>query len=146
VIEPTPLAATSQNDLQKQVGFAVLMPTYLPVGCALQKYQYVSLARELALVYACEIGMLMIAERKAETVQRPFVGPSSTQGLVINGQPAMYIVGGWVTGGPNNETGTKWMDGGVHQVVFEKNNILIRMNATILLNKEELIKIAESMQ
>lgn len=128
------------EELEKQLGFALVLPTYRPPGCALIERFFGALERVAYLNYSC----LAIEEWKSDSLQQPYVGEGSVQTLTINGKEALYIGGAWV-----KITGAKeptWMPEFSHELVFEYNGIGIRLSASpTQLTKEELIKIAESM-
>lgn len=128
------------QELEKLTGFTLLMPTYLPLDCRVRERFFDAKPRVAYLIYSC-VG---IAEQKAKSIQRPFIGEGSTQELTIGGNPAIYIGGAWVQL-PGQKQPT-WMPGVAQQLVFERNGILVRLDATARLSKEDLVRIAESIQ
>lgn len=144
--EPTPAAPRlmEQDQVEKMAGFSLLVPAYLPSGCSLQERFYVSQAKAVYLTYSCGGFGLSIVQQKAETIQRPYIGKDSTQELTIGGQPAIYIDGIW-NKFPEEEEPV-WLEGISHQLFFEQDSHLIRLSAAFQLTKDELIKVAESLE
>lgn len=151
--------------LEEQAGFSVLMPRYLPSTCSLRKGYYLAEPiGEIRLEYD-SIGNLPcfdVAQRRAQgdTVHRPFVGQGSTEEVIINGKPALYINGTWIVEGlsengtlmhlsPEEQAnlfeGAVWVPG-PQQLIFEYNGLLIRIDAGPNISKAELVRVAESME
>lgn len=159
---PMPFNAVEARDLaelEKAVGFALRMPTYLPNDCALLQYQYIARDHAAFLSYAC----VDILEQWPHgdwrnTPWRQPVGPHAVQTLTINGQPAYYIEGPWQFQRTRDGTRTPpvWVPSGARRLVFERGDVLIDLaaipesisNGVVagLISKEELIRIAESMK
>lgn len=151
--------------LETQLGFVVLMPQYIPTYCHFQESYYLAEpVSEIHLVYDTtdKLPCFEVTQRKAQEnmVHRPSVGPGSTEEITINGEPALYINGMWVIENmPGNETALRlssedmeklfedaaWVEG-PQQLVFENNDLLIRIDAGPNISKEELVKIAESLE
>lgn len=157
-----PEAYSDVETLEKQAGFSVLQPGYLPVGCALFESNYLAEPiGEIDMVYRLANGLpcFSVTQRKsAGPVHRPYVEEGSVDEVTVHGLPAIYIDGMWrvenlpqktgktITIKPDElfETAT-WMQG-PKQLIFEYNDILIRIDAGADMTKEELIRIAESME
>src|SRR5581483_11782208 len=141
-LDPRPAAPRflPVEEVEKRVGFSLIVPSYLPSGCTMQERFYGNYERVAHLNYSC-VG---IEERKGDSVLRPYVGEGPIQTLTIKGQDALYFGGAWVkVTGAEEPT---WMPGVAHELVLESNGLVIRLTASsVQLTKEELIKIAESM-
>lgn len=131
---------TDLDELQKEAGFTLFVPTYLPAGCTQKENSFNSFAADVILTYSC----FSIGEQVGHEAQ-PDIGEGAKQDITINGQPAIYADGAWF-----QEPGGKglvWKSGILHQVMFVRNGIFVRLGAfTTVLGKEELIRIAESLR
>lgn len=138
---PRTLDAAQQ---EKAVGFPLLMPTYLPAGCTLQNR--INISRIAHLVYSCVI----VDEQATDRVWQPPVGMDSTQEVTVNGQPAIYIDGVWITDKPGGDA--VWKSGVAGQLTFERNNLIVHLisvrqsSSSPQLSKEDLIRIGESIR
>lgn len=163
-----PPEAYSENieTLIKQAGFSPLMPRYVPSGCNFHRGYYLAEPiGEIHLEYnsSGNLPCLDISQRETEgdRIDRPFVGEDSMEEINIEGKPALYINGTWLIKDVPTERGTtihlspkeqeKLFEGAVwvqgpQQLIFEQNGLLIRIDAGPRISKEELVKIAESME
>ncbi len=142
ILEPTPPEPRliDITELERLAGFSLLVPAYLPQHCASQERFYVPVGKEVILNYSCVI----IAERKADSIQRPGVGLGSVQEITVNGRPALLIDGMWVK--MPGEKELTWKPDLFHVMVFEHNGLIVRLTAPGHSSKDELIRIAASMQ
>ena len=152
--------------LEKQAGFSPLMPRYVPSGCNFHRGYYLAEPiGEIHLEYDSfgNLPCLDISQRETEgdRIDRPFVGEDSMEEITINGKPALYINGTWLVKdfpierrttihlSPKEQEelfdGAVWVQG-PQQLIFEQNGLLIRIDAGPKISKEELVKIAESME
>ncbi|MBI4674065.1 MAG: hypothetical protein HY741_20670 [Chloroflexi bacterium] len=128
------------DELEKNLGFSLVLPTYLPPGCVMQERFYGAPERVAYLNYSC----LGIQEWKGDSLQRPYIGEGSTQKLTIKGHEALYIGGTWVKVTDAQEP--TWVPGFVHELVLERNGIVIGVTTySDGITREQLIKIVESM-
>jgi hypothetical protein len=139
--EPPPATARLMEVAQLEVltGFSIIAPTYVPRGCVLTERFFVSGPHVVYLNYSC----VSIALQQAHPMHQPHVGENSVQEVIVNGKPALYINGIWVIM-PGSEERI-WREGVVKELVLEHNGLLIRLQ-TDQLSKEELVKIAESLE
>ncbi|MDQ4075147.1 MAG: DUF4367 domain-containing protein [Chloroflexota bacterium] len=127
------------EQLEEVAEFTLIEPTYLPPDCVLNERFFASRPRVVYLNYSC----VSIAEQKTQVTHRPRVGEDSVQEITVNGKPAVYINGIWVVM-PGSEERI-WKEGVVKELILEQDGLLIRMQSDKL-SKEELIKIAESLE
>ncbi len=154
-----PLKARDRAELERALGFAILAPTYLPDNCSHVEYMYFTSIRTAFLSYPCVD--IMEQHQPADWRNNGFrqpVGPNAVQTLRINGQPAYYIEGTWEfrTLPDDTRTTPTWVPSGARRLVLERGDRLIDLAAmpdsitngmiSGLISKEELIRIAESMQ
>lgn len=141
---PAPPRFMDLEQLENLAGFSLLVPEYLPPSCRLMERFYASVPREVILHYSCA---LLIAEKRGNSIDRPFVGEGSTHEVTVGGNPAIYIDGVWTSFSDSDQEEPIWIQGTFHQLVFERNGLVIRMDApSSRLTKEELIRIAESLE
>lgn len=138
--EATP-STTSIDRLEEMAGFSILVPTYLPPGCSLQKNSYLDKPQVIYLTYSC----VVITQQKARTTQSPYIGKDSSEMITVAGNPAIYVDGAWVQ--IQGEKELRWAQGAAKELVFERDGLIVRLaGSSVDLSKEELIKIAESMR
>lgn len=125
------------NTLEKQVGFAILLPTSLPSGCRLSRSMYGAAGNSAILHYSCAF----IIERKTEITDHPLVALKSTHQTTVAGKPALVIDGVW----EEQPSGRTTWSSEFKTLVFEQNGLVIRILANGL-SDDQLIKIAESMK
>lgn len=146
--------------IEREVGFAPLVPAYLPPGCERgEHYVIPAPVNAAALSYSCPYQLplagggtklihwdLTVTERIVEGEENPYVGKDSSQQLLINGAPATYSTGAWVEL-PGEERAV-WIEDVAQELVFERDGVVARMSAgsTHVLPKAELIRMAESFQ
>lgn len=170
VLATIPSEAYSKNIkmLEERAGFSVLVPRYLPFTCNLRGGYYLAEPiGEIHLEYDSNDNLpcFDVAQRKRktqeDTVHSPFVGQGSVEEITIKGKPALYINGVWMVKESLSENGTTmrlspeereklfggatWVQG-PQQLIFEYKGLLIHINAGPNISKEELVKIAESME
>lgn len=139
---PTALRWVERPTLEQQAGFSVLAPNYLPPNCTLREQYFLAEPKVVNLTYGC----MWIAEQRSTTVQQPLVGQGATRTVTVNGQPAVYIEGAWVTiVRDGKEEPLQWDPSALRQLVFERNGLLIRLSSPNL-TLQELVQIAESMK
>jgi hypothetical protein len=140
--EATPSAPRMMEleHVEELAGFSLLAPTYLPSGCRLRERFYLAKPGATYLNYSC----VSIVQQKGETIQRPFVGEGSIQAVTVGDKPATYVDGIWMKL-PGEEKLT-WQQGIAHDLVFERDGLVIRLSASSHLSKAELIRIAESLK
>lgn len=169
-----PLESITTNiidELEGQAGFSLLIPDYVPPECQLREGKYLpEPIGEVMLVYRSldNLPCFTLNQRVIDdSTHRPFIHDGSAEEITINGEPALYVDGMWVIEGPIGresnsdsitlapgelaelmETAT-WVEG-PKQLVFERGMILLRLDGGVYedsqLTKEELIRIAESME
>lgn len=140
---PTPRSGLDRAELQRQAGFPVVEPTWLPPGC-----QPVEASVDAAgqifvnLTYSC----LHVVEHVVHSVQRPYVGAGSTQEVTVSGQPAVYVDGSW-TQVLGKNAAPQWRSG-LSQLLFVRDNVLFILDGPRgqQLSKDDLIHTAESLR
>lgn len=165
---PEPVTTEIISQLEEQAGFAVLTPQYVPSGCQLHEGSYLpEPIGEVQLVYRSADNLPCFTTNQraidGDATHTPFIYEGSGEEITIHGQPAFYIDGIWVVEGLGDgegnadtielapgeleeliETAT-WVEGH-KQLVFENGALLVRLDGDMQLTKEELIRIAESME
>lgn len=140
---PTPRSWLDRAELQRQAGFPVLEPTWLPPGCQPVEAWVDGTGHIFAnLTYTC----LHVVEDVVHGVQRPYVGAGATQDVTVSGQPAVYVDGGW-TQILGQDSAPQWRSGPV-QLLFVQDNVFFILDGLLgqHLSKDELIRIAESLR
>ena len=128
--------------IERAVGFRLLLPTYLPLGCDLEE-QFVYGPRVAGLRYTC----IAISAQKVHRQVRPSVGLGSVHEVTVNGLPALYIDGAWVSanGGP-----IAWQQSAFPELWLERDGVFVRLRIWPQMRladpKQELIRIAESLR
>jgi hypothetical protein len=156
------------QEVETTAGFAVLQPTYLPDDCLLETaYFLAEPIAEIHLEYSRSDSSpcFDVAQREtsANEVHSPQVGPGSLEEVIVKGQPAILINGIWFVedidrlagdDGIVEMRGTQaeqlfaeatWI-GENQQLIFEYSGLLIRLSSGWNMTKEELIRIADSME
>lgn len=158
----------TMESLAAKVGLPLLVPTYLPAGCTeRERFGDAAPFNVAYLTYSCvSISQQAIVRGGVERSEQPRVGAGSTQEVLVGGQPAIYIKGLWVhsyfltpgnygraptpTGGRGQGNGGDlvWQEDAGQQLILERDGLIIRLLApgVSVLPKEELIRIAESLQ
>lgn len=132
------------EELEQQAGFKTLQPTFVPANCTLTEQFYKPLGREAMFIYNCGREMFFdIAQKKAEQIDRPRIGPNSSKQVEINGQPAIYVDGGWLIG-PGEKEGT-WIPGYNQQLFMTQDELVVRVIAAGM-DKETVMKIGASLE
>jgi hypothetical protein len=170
-IDPLISYSSDIKTLEGQAGFLVLWPRYVPPGCYFREGYYLDKPiAEIHLVYDSDNNQpcFDMIQRQADRIHRPFVGPGAVEEMDINGKAALYIGGVWVVNESLADRGTMsdrglmitlspeekaklfegatWVEAGSQQLVFEHSGLLIRIQAGPSIPKEELVKIAESIE
>ncbi len=145
--KPTGPRWTDLDQLSKQAGFTVLVPNSLPEGCTADERWFIPGPQVVYLTYSCSV---VISEQAAEGHQeQPYVGQGSTEEVMVNGQPALYIGGGWVR--MAGQATPEWTNGVGQMLIFERDGLIVHITLAQRFKdpsivKAELIAIAESMQ
>lgn len=145
--KPTGQRWMDLDQLSKQAGFTVLVPNSLPEGCTADERWFIPGPQVVYLTYSCSVA---ISEQAAEGHQeQPYVGQGSTEEVMVNGQPALYIGGGWVR--MAGQATPEWTNGVGQMLIFERNGLIVHITSAQRFKdpsivKAELIAIAESMQ
>lgn len=138
-IPTTVIRVQGNGPVDQAAGFHVLLPSYLPPKCGSSlRHAYDAATRTMRMNYGC----ILIDERITNGVDRPDVEQGSTQTIMVGGRPAIYIDGAWEKA--DNEAQPTWKHN-LTELDFERGNVLITL-VGIKLQKEELIRIAESMK
>jgi len=128
-------------ELSKQLGLPVYVPNYLPSGCPpIRSWASLPPAPHVGhLQYAC-IGIQVFA---LDVHIRPAVAPGSVEDLAVGGRPATLIKGSWSTGSDGE---TIWYEGTM-QLFVEHPGVTVGVQSSAgTLTREELLRIAESLQ
>ncbi|HEX5505738.1 MAG TPA: hypothetical protein VFW96_24185 [Thermomicrobiales bacterium] len=140
---PTPAGRRWETlaQLQAEVGFAPLVPAYLPAGCSARERFSIPGPKAAILTYSC----VTISEQapRGEQTERPYVGPGATEEVYVGDTPATYIRGIWVVDAQGRQT---WDADASQQLVLERGGLIIWMTAGSGVPKAELIHIAASLQ
>jgi hypothetical protein len=156
-IQPRP--ARDPAELSRTVGFAVLVPAYLPDACPLLQYASVPEAGAAYLSYSCVdiLEQRPLADWRNNPLRQP-VGPNAVQALSFDGRPAYYIEGAWQFAPPQQGTTVPpvWSPTGARRLVLERGSLLLDIAAIPesitngvpvgLISREELIAIAQSLK
>lgn len=146
---PTPVGRRWETigQLAQEVGFTPLVPGYVPRGCSARERFSLPQFQVAYLTYSC----VDLSQQVGKAASPP-VGAGATEVVTIGNQPALYIRGAWVNYPPypGNQFrgGTEWREDVAQELVLERNGLVIHLHAgpTSMLPKEELIRIAASLQ
>jgi hypothetical protein len=152
---PTPEAVTTApvstgphamtlDEIAATVGFAPLVPTYLPADarCGVSDGFAWRDIRVASLNYTC-VRLHQQAPR-GSSPEQPYVGVGATEEVTVGGQPAIYIHGAWV-----EEQGQRvWKEGFAQELILERDGLIIHLLAgnTAVMSKDELIRVAASLR
>lgn len=174
---PTPTGRRWEplEGLAETVGGTLLVPTYLPPGCAVrERFGIPAPVNAAYLTYSCvDISQQAVVRGGAARDEHPAVGAGAVQEVTVGGRPALYIRGSWVNADaltpqavasppPNVLKNPKqgelvWREDFGETLVLERDGLIIRLQggtAGLLpgstipgrAGKDELIRIAESLQ
>lgn len=146
---PTPVGRRfeSLDDLARATGLPLLLPTYLPPGCAeRERFALPTPVNAAYLTYSClTLSQQAIVRQGTERREEPAIGAGAAEAITIGGQPAIHIRGAWMVDSRGQRV---WQEGLGHELVFERDGLIVRLRAgdakTVPL--EELIRVAESLQ
>ena len=152
---PTPTAGVRQptTGSAAPAPAVLLVPGYLPPGCARQGRAGYDDLQVTVLAYSCVI----ILEQTARQ-EHPAVGVGSTEQVRVGGLPAIYTHGAWQRGPTRGRIGGTpeavgddqvWWNADLGQeLVLERDGLIIRLQAggVDIMPKDELIRIAASLQ
>lgn len=146
---PTPAGRRWETleQLAQAGGFTPLVPAYVPSGCSERERFSLPQFHAVYLTYSC----VDISQQPGKPAQ-PAVGAGSTEEVLVGNQPAIYSKGAWVNYPPypGNQFrgGTVWREDVAQELVFERDGLVIHLHAgpTSVLSKEELLRIAASLQ
>ncbi|MGI8549771.1 MAG: hypothetical protein ACR2PL_03080 [Dehalococcoidia bacterium] len=85
------------DELQRRVGFVLLVPTYLPPGCTATERFLVDFADAVYFNYSC----VSIGQQAGHDTS-PLVGEGSSEPVTVSGMAAIYVDGTWF-GQPGKE-------------------------------------------
>ncbi len=141
---PTGPHAMTLDEIAATVGFAPLVPTYLPADarCGVPDGFAWRDIRVASLNYNC-VRLHQQAPR-GNSPERPYVGVGATEEVTVGDQPAIYIHGAWV-----EEQGQRvWKEGFAQELIIERDGLIIRLLAgnTAVMPKDELIRVAASLR
>jgi len=140
----TETQSMSLKEAQAAVSFDFVMPTYVPTGFTTSGQVEVWTPRDKELVMIewrdAENNLLSLSAWRHDEDVSTLVGPDSTKTILINGQEAVVMRGGWhsPTGKWSRQdriTTLVWEVNGVHYHLMTLNNIV---------SLEELVAVAES--
>jgi hypothetical protein len=161
----TPPPSLSVEEIREQIAFPLMLPTWLPDGL---NYVYRSIreydpqswqgsGKQLSIIYAntpdqdFTNGLLYLHANDGPIGAPPLLAESREQYVTVNGQPGIYVHGGWQDDGrgdPNMKMGIlqwddnaddaylTWTQGGVTYLLEAHN---------LRLNMDDLLRIASSM-
>ena len=160
VIIVTPPPTLTIQEFQERITFPLLTPTWLPEGLPyiyrsmqdMQSGQVVDIqycrTQDLAIQNGC---VILHAGYKAQNAS-PLLAESKEQTVEINGQPGIYVHGGWEDNGkgdPNTRLGNLLWDDQADNayLTWMQNDVTYLLEAHNLgLGLDEMKRIAESMQ
>jgi hypothetical protein len=162
------------DHLAHTIGAAPLVPAYLPAGCEERERFSYGPARVAYLTYTCvelaEEGNPVKSGTRGKTEPPAAAAGGPTEELAIGTQPALYWRGGWMdaessnrnplpggTPAPTVEPGPRagrrlptlvWREDVGQTLIVERGAVLVTLRAPSVdvMPKEELIRIAESLQ
>lgn len=164
-IKVTPPPSLSVEEIREQIAFPLLLPTWLPDGLnyvhrSISEYDpqsWEGSGKKLSIIYArtpdqdFTKGLLYLNANDGPISAPPLLAESSEQSVTVNGQPGIYVHGGWQDDGrgdPNTKMGIlqwddqaddaylTWTQGGV-TYLLEAHNLGADLDV--------LMRIAESM-
>ena len=156
----TPPPTLSVQEFQEHLTFPLLTPTWLPEGLTFihrsisnsQSGQSVDIqycrTEDMAVQSGC---LILYASYNAQTAT-PLLAESKEQTVEVNGQPGIYVHGGWQdngSGDPNTRLGNLLWDDEVDvaYLTWMQDSVTYLLEAHYLrLNLEDMQRIAASMQ
>jgi hypothetical protein len=146
---PTPAGRRfeSLDDLARATGLPLLLPTYLPSGCAeRERFGLPTPVNAAYLTYSClTLSQQAIVRQGTEHREEPAIGAGAAEAITIGGQPAIYIRGAWMVDSRGQRV---WQEHLGHELVFERDGLIVRLRAgdATAVPLAELIRVAESLQ
>lgn len=146
---PTPAGRRfeSLDYLARTTGLPLLLPTYLPSGCAeRERFALPTPVNVAYLTYSClTLSQQAIVRQGTEHREEPAIGAGTAEAITISGQPAIYIRGAWMVDSKGQRV---WQQNLGHELVFERDGLIVRLRAgdVTTVPLEELIRVAESLQ
>ncbi len=165
VINSSPLPSLNPDEVRAQIDFPLLLPTWLPEGL---DYAYYSLhtydpqswggnGKELDVDFGCAAnfdfasGVLRLHANDGPISAPPLLAESREQAAMVNGQPGIYVHGGWQDDGrgdPNTRMGSlQWDDRADDAyLTWSQDGVTYLLEAhNLRISLEELKRIAASM-
>lgn len=128
VIKVTPPPSLSVEEIRAQIAFPLMLPTWLPDGLnyvhrSISEYDpqsWEGSGKKLSIIYArtpdqdFTKGLLYLNANDGPISAPPLLAESRKQSVTVNGQPGIYVHGGWQDDGrgdPNTKMGIlQWDD------------------------------------
>ncbi|MEN4011334.1 MAG: hypothetical protein ROW48_04830 [Bellilinea sp.] len=128
MIKVTPPPSLSVEEIREQISFPLMLPTWLPEGLnyvhrSISEYDpqsWEGSGKKLSIIYArtpdqdFTKGLLYLNANDGPISAPPLLAESREQSVTVNGQPGIYVHGGWQDDGrgdPNTKMGIlQWDD------------------------------------